>query len=326
MDRFILEGGVIDRRAFLRTQAALALGLAAGAVAPFGTGSARAAGGGTASAGTGCDVAVVRGDPARATRRAVDMLGSMKAFVRPGSRVVIKPNMSFEADVESAANTHPQVVAELLRLCLEAGAGRVSVLDHAFRSGTASLERSGILHACEGVLEGVCHNLTQSRAYVESELTGAVEMRRNAVMREVLEADVLVACPVAKTNGSTGVSLALKGQMGLVLDRSSMHGRYDLDAAIVDLASFVRPHLTVVDATRVLSSNGPYGPGRVLVPGEVIASRDPVAADAVTVASYEWYGRRIQPRQVAHIALAAERGLGRMDVENLRVVRVTVDA
>lgn len=120
------------------------------------------------------------------------------------------------------------------------------------------------------------------------------------------------------------MGLSLKGQMGLVLERGSMHSRYDLDTAIVDLCSRIKPDLAVVDATRVLSTNGPYGPGKVLHPNEVIASPDPVAADALTVASYEWYGRRIAPRKVGHIALAHARGLGRMDVENLNVQRIVV--
>lgn len=103
-----------------------------------------------------------------------------------------------------------------------------------------------------------------------------------------------------------------------------MHSRYSLDTSIVDLNTKVKPHLVVIDATRVLTTGGPGGPGTVITPGEVIASADPVAADATAVASYEWYGRKMQPRQVGHIRLAHERGLGRMDIENLNTRRLTV--
>lgn len=301
----------MNRRSFLKAQAALLGSTALFGVPPL-----------PLAAEVRPDIAVVKGSPAAATRAAVELLGGMQAFVKPGQKVVIKPNMSFVADVDSAANTHPEVVRALLAMCLEAGAGSVRVLDHAFRSGTASLEASGILAACSGIREGLCHNLTQERHYREVTLDKARDMRSNAVMRDVLEADVLIAAPVAKTNSSTGVSLSLKGQMGLVMDRNSMHWRYDLDTAIVDLAWQLKPDLAVIDATRVLSSNGPYGPGKVLRPGEVIASADPVAADAMTVASYEWYGRRIAPRQVGHIAMAHARGLGRMDIEQLAVRRL----
>ncbi|MDR2050893.1 MAG: DUF362 domain-containing protein [Deltaproteobacteria bacterium] len=271
------------------------------------------------------DVAVVKGGgPGRAARAAVELMGGMGRFVKPGQSVVIKPNMSFARPPENAVNTHPEVVREVLVMCKEAGAGRIRVLDHSLQNPQLSLERSGILAACDSVEPGLCHHLMNAGQYREAELSQAVEMRGNAIMRDVLEADVLIAVPIAKSHGSAGVSLALKGQMGLILDRHSMHSRYSLDTAIVDLNTRLKPSLTVIDATRVLSSNGPGGPGVVLTPGEVICSADPVAADATAVDSYEWYGRKIAPRQVGYIRQAHERGLGRMDIENLDVRRITL--
>jgi uncharacterized protein (DUF362 family) len=111
--------------------------------------------------------------------------------------------------------------------------------------------------------------------------------------------------------------------MGLVYNRRTMHF-LDLHETIVDLASLLRPQLVVIDATRVLSTGGPGGPGKVLTPRTVIASRDMVAADAYAISAFEWYGKRYQPRQVAHVRKAHERGLGRMDVENLRIRTVQV--
>ena len=142
-------------------------------------------------------------------------------------------------------------------------------------------------------------------------------MKETDVMQDVLEADVLIAAPVAKSHGSAGVSLSMKGMMGLVYNRWVMHVRYDLHESIVDLASLLKPQLTVIDATRVLSTDGPSGPGKVLRPNTVIASHDMVAADAQAIQMFEWYGRRFAPRQVKHVRIAHERGLGRMDVENL---------
>ena len=183
---------------------------------------------------------------------------------------------------------------------------------------------SGIRDACDSIEKGICHHLMDSSLYAEASLPNAVEMRTNLFMHDVLEADVLIAVPVAKSHGSAGVSLSMKGQMGLVLDRKPMHSRYSLDVSIVDLAQRVKPSLVVIDATRVLTTGGPGGPGKVITPGEIIASADQVAADATAVASYEWYGRMMQPRQVSYIRLAHERGLGRMDIENLRTQRTCV--
>ena len=92
----------------------------------------------------------------------------------------------------------------------------------------------------------------------------------------------------------------------------------------MDLCTLLRPALVVVDATRVLSTNGPAGPGLVLRPDTVIASRDMVAADAYTVQSFAWYGQKIGPEKVRHIRIAHERGLGRMDVANLKARKVVL--
>ncbi len=278
----------------------------------------------TALASAEPHVSIVKGSPAAATRAAVEALGGMKKFVQKGQHVVIKPNMSFSQGVDSATTTHPEVVREVLVMCKEAEAASVRVLDHALHNPMRSLQNSGILAACEGVEEGICHQLQDASLYSTENIRQAKEMHENAFMRDVLQADVIIAVPVAKSHGSAGVSLSLKGQMGLIFDRYIMHSRYNLAASIVDLNLRVKPHLAVIDATRVLTTNGPSGPGKVIKPSEVIASADPVAADATAIARYVWYGQKIKPRQVGHVRLAHERGLGRMDIENLRSLELAL--
>ena len=307
------------RRDFLKWQLAGAACLAAGVNAAQFSDAAPAE-----APGAHPDVAVAKGDPAKAARAAVDMLGGMGRFVKAGDKVVIKPNMSFARAVELGSNTHPLIVREVLIMCKEAGAAKVRVLDHSLQDPEQALILSGIRDACDSIEPGICRHLMDNGFYQEAALPGAAEMRVNAFMKDVLEADALIAVPVAKSHGSAGVSLSMKGQMGLIWDRKIMHGRYSLDVSLVDLAQRILPKLAVIDATRVLTTGGPGGPGKIITPGEVIASADPVAADATAVASYEWYGRRMQPRQVSHIRLAHERGLGRMDIENLRTRRITV--
>jgi uncharacterized protein (DUF362 family) len=265
---------------------------------------------------------VVTGQRNAATRAAVDLLGGMGRFVKPGQRVVVKPNMSFAHGAEEAANTHPEVVREVVAMCRQAGAARVRVLDHPLRQAELCIE--GVRQACGIFEEDMVHGLSQPRFFKPAPIPAGVQMKETQVMQEVLAADVLIAVPVAKSHGSTGVSLTMKGMMGLVWDRGSMHGRYDLHTAIVDLASLLRPALVIIDGSRVLSTNGPSGPGTVLTPNTIIASTDMVSADAQAVREFEWYGRRLEPRQVDHIRLAHERGLGRMDLERLAVRRERV--
>ena len=270
------------------------------------------------------DLGVVQGDPGPAARAAVELLGGMKRFVKPGQRVVIKPNMSFARPVSAGTNTHPEVVRELAAMCKEAGASKVLILDNPLAPAEACLEASKIKEACQTIEEDMVHQVEKERHFQKTKLPKGQSLPETDVMKEVLRADVLIAAPAAKHHSSTGVSLSMKGLMGLVLDRRAFHWRYDLDQAIVDLAAFLRPHLVVIDASRVLSSGGPNGPGKVLGARTILASTDMVAADAATVARFEWQGQRHQPRQVRHIRLAAEQGLGRMDVENLNVKTLTL--
>ena len=268
------------------------------------------------------DIAVAQGTPAAAARAAVEMMGGMGRFVKKGQKVVIKPNMSFPVPPERASNTHPEVVSTLAAMCKEAGAAQVLILDNPLAPAERCLENSGIRETCRPVDDSMVHMVEDDALFQEIKIPQGVSLTKTDVMKDVLKADVLIAAPQAKSHSGAGVSLSMKGMMGLVYNRGVMH-RLDLHETIVDLSTVLKPDLVVVDATRVLSTGGPGGPGKVLRPNQVIASTDMVAADAYTVSSFEWYGRRFQPRQVRHILLAHQRGLGRMDVDKM-VVKTAV--
>ncbi len=301
----------LTRRDFLKQSALAAGALAAAQAAPL-----------SALAATP-DIALAKGDPAAATRKAVEALGGMSAFVKPGQKVVIKPNMSFAAGPEAAANTHPAVIAEIMRMCKEAGASRVLVLDNCLAEPAGCLKLSGIVDACSAIDKDCVHALKDERFFRKADIAGAKVLPTTMVMQDVLEADVLIPAPKAKSHGATGVTLSLKGMMGLIYERESFH-RIGLDQAIVDLASLLKPKvkLVVIDATSVMTSGGPYGPGPVVQLDTVLAARDMVAADAQAVMLSPWYGQKVAPSQVRHIRYAAERGLGRMDVDKMNVVTV----
>jgi uncharacterized protein (DUF362 family) len=268
------------------------------------------------------DIVIAQGGPGPATRAAVGLLGGMGSFVKAGDKVVIKPNMSFARGPESATNTDPEVIRELVVMCKEAGAGKIRVVDHPLRPNELCVE--GISDACRVFGDDIVQALEDSDFYRETKLPDAVKLKKTDIMKDVLDADVLIAAPVAKSHSSTGVSLSMKGMMGLILNRTVMHWRYNLSTAIVDLGTYLKPQLVVIDGTRVLSTNGPGGPGKVLKMDTIIASKDMVAADAMAIQMFEWYGKKMQPRQVKHIRIAHERGLGRMDISNLITKKVQV--
>ncbi|RJR31069.1 MAG: DUF362 domain-containing protein [Desulfobacteraceae bacterium] len=268
------------------------------------------------------NIVVANGPPGPAVKAAVDGLGGMGRFVRSGQRVVIKPNMSFPNPPEWGSTTHPDVVRELVSLCFNAGAASVLVLDHPLRSELC-LERSGVKAACGSLPNTRVEGLTRPEMYREVQVPKGKLLKSTMVMKGVLDADVLIAAPVAKSHSASGVSLALKGMMGLVYDRKPFHMDFDLNTAVVDLCTVLVPKLTIVDASRILSDGGPSGPGKVIQLNKIVASTDMVAADAMALELGTWYGRKFKPSQVKHIKEAHERGLGNMDTASQVVKEIS---
>ena len=304
------------RREFLKTGLAASAALVTGGPGLF-------LGPDVAHAQSGPDLSIARGKrPSEITRAAVDALGGIGKFVKPGAKVVIKPNMSFARRPDEGCNTHPEVVAETAKMCVEAGASKVMVLDNVLHHADDCIKLSGIAAACQNIPKTTVHTVNTHRLFTQADVPDGSRIKRMEVMKDVLSADVLIAVPTGKSHSQAGVSLSMKGMMGLIWDRGTFHR--SLDVSIVDMVTLLKPHLIVVDGTRILSDGGPSGPGKVIPMNLVIASADMVAADAQMVQLGKWYGRKFKPDQVRHIRLAAQRGLGRIDLSNLSIKEVKV--
>jgi len=304
------ERRAASRREFLiATTAGLALGLTAAPDLGFAAGPP--------------DLAVVSGDPAAATRKALEALGGMSRFVQKGQRVVLKPNMSFASGPDRASNTSPAVVVAVATACMEAGAERVVVADYPLQTAEQCLQRSGIREACRSIRGVHVAAFTERKFFREVKVPQGKVLDRVEILNEVLDSQVLISIPQAKSHSTTGISMGIKGLMGLIWDRWSFHGKYNINQALADLATVLRPQLTVLDATRALTTGGPGGPGDVTKPRLVIAGTDPVAVDAYGVTVAPWYGQQFKGRQVEHLMAASQRGVGRIDVEQLTVLKAT---
>lgn len=267
------------------------------------------------------DLVVVSGDPAAATRKAVEALGGMSRFVQKGQRVVLKPNMSFASGPERASNTHPAVVYAVAEMCLAAGAEQVMIVDNPLQTAELCLRRAGVADACKGLKNTYVQMFTDRKFYREIKVPQGKVLDRIEVIKEVLDSPVLICLPQAKSHSNTGISMGIKGLMGLIWDRWSFHSRYNINEALADLATVLRPKLTILDATRALTTGGPGGPGEVVKPNLVVAGVDPVAVDAFGVGVAPWYGQQFKGRQVEHLVAASQRGLGKIDVDGLNILR-----
>jgi uncharacterized protein (DUF362 family) len=265
------------------------------------------------------DLAVISGSASPATRRAIDLLGGIKRFVRPGDKVALKPNISFPNPPHLASTTHPQVVATVAKECLAAGARKILVLDYPLRNPELCLKRSKVQEACQKIEKTYVLGLTERKFFQRSQVYRGKVLKEVEIMREVLSSDVLINLPVAKSHSATTVSLGMKNLMGLIWDRRSFHAKMDINQAIADLNTVIRPKLTIIDATRALVSGGPSGPGKVLKLNMVVAGTDPVAVDAYGVTLCPWYGRKFTGREIKHILAAHERRLGKIDLDKLNI-------
>ncbi|MDQ7779095.1 MAG: DUF362 domain-containing protein [Planctomycetota bacterium] len=267
-------------------------------------------------------IAVASGtEPRKLVAAAIKALGGMEKFVGKGQRVFLKPNMSFDRAPEQAANTNPEVVASLVELCLQAGAAEVVVADRTLNDPRRCYKRSGIQEAASKAgAKVVMLERDDDSVYAETEIPDGRSLKKWPLLKMALDADVIINVPIAKHHSLARLSLGMKNLMGLMGgERASIHGR--IHRALPDLASRIRPKLTVVDAFRILVNNGPSG-GRVSdvrATNLLLASADMVLADAYA-ASLPEFG--VKPADIGYIKTAAEIGLGTMDIAAAEVIKV----
>lgn len=286
---------------------------------------AAAAKAGTALGAGGPDLADVSGKDAKAmTRAAIDALGGMKAFVKPGDYVVLKANAGFANPAAWGTTTDPDVVATIAQLCLDAKAKQVLLLE--FPQGKVPekcLERCG-LTAALAAIPAVKVKLLGPTDFVSVTVPGALELKTVELAKALQSADVFINIPVAKNHTDAVVSFGLKNHMGLIKDRRAFHQQYDLQQAVADLGRVIKPNLTVLDATRALLTNGPTGPGDLATPNRIIAGRNVVNVDAYGLGVAPFGNKQLTVADVRHIALAEKAGLGSADVKSLTVKKLSV--
>ncbi len=260
------------------------------------------------------ELVVTRGEsPAGLVRAAIDSLGGAGRFVARGDVVVVKPNIGWDRAPEFAATTNPDVVAEVVRVCREAGAGRVIVTDVSCNDARASFERSGIAAAAKAA--GATVVLPEPQRFVATDLRGEV-LTEWPVLEPFLVADKVINVAIAKHHSLTGVTLGMKNWYGIIGgQRNRLHQR--INESLVDLTAFVVPALTIIDGYRVLMRNGPTGgsPADVETRKTLLASTDPLAADAYAATRFF----EIDPRQLQFLRLGEARGLGKTLLDPARV-------
>jgi uncharacterized protein (DUF362 family) len=253
------------------------------------------------------------GEPRALVQRALADLGGIGRFVGHQDVVVLKPNIAWDRTPEQAANTNPEVVAEVVRQCWQAGAKRVIVTDVSCNEPRRCFQRSGIQAAAHA--EGAEVLLPDPEMYREVDLGGVV-LKSWPVFTPFLEADKIINLPIAKHHGLVGVTLGMKNWYGILGgERNRLHQQ--IHQSLCDLANFMLPTLTMMDCYRILLRNGPTGGNLedVATKKTMVAGTDPVALDAYVAKAY-W---NLDAEHLPYLHMAAARGLGTVDFETLAV-------
>ncbi len=301
----------VNRRVFVQRTALLGVGLKVGLLSPE---PARA------STPKKMSIARYKSSPAerdgvaeeaqRLTRRVIRDLGGMSRFVSKGNVVWVKPNIAWDRKPEQAANTNPDVVATIVKMCYEAGAKEVIVGDNPCNAQERSYPNSGIRPAAEKA--GARVTYLDKRKFKKMTLKGKA-LKEWEMYTAMIEADTFINVPIAKHHSLAGATLGMKNLMGVCGgQRSRFH--QDLSNVLTDLAVFVKPKLVVLDAIRVLPIHGPRGGNMEDVKRKdtLVAGVDQVAIDTLGATLLG-----MDPKKIGHIVEAQARGLGTMDYKSL---------
>jgi uncharacterized protein (DUF362 family) len=267
-------------------------------------------------------VAVMGGEPAAMLTRALKELGGIGHFVKKGQKVVIKPNIGWDRTPQLAANTNPDLIGALVKLCKSAGASEILVFDHTCHDWKKCYSNSGI-EAAVNAAGGKMVPGNDESFYREVEVVHGVNMKSNKIHQAIIDCDVWFNVPILKHHGGAKNSISMKNLMGIVWDRKFFH-KNDLHQCIADIATFhKKPALNIVDAYRIMKSNGPQGKSEadVVLLKSLLVSPDFVAVDTAALKMFS----QVQPtdiNDVRFIGLAEKSKVGTQNLEKLNVKRI----
>jgi uncharacterized protein (DUF362 family)/Pyruvate/2-oxoacid:ferredoxin oxidoreductase delta subunit len=245
----------------------------------------------------------------RAVSKGIKLLGGMEKFIKPGMRVVLKCNLLMRKRPEEAATTHPEIVAAIARLVKEAGATPII----ADSPGGLFTERAlrGVYRAC-GMEEIAQRDDIELNYNVEEVQVSHPEgkiIKSLTVAKFIQDADAIIDIAKLKSHGMTMYTGAVKNLFGVIpgTTKAEYHLRMkrleDFSNMLVDICTYVKPVLSIMDAVVGMEGHGPSaGDPRQI--GAILASESPFALD---VAAVSMIG--VAPEKVCTIQRAQERGL-----------------
>ena len=262
-------------------------------------------------------VVVVHGkDLAKMLEAGIAKLGGWEAFIKPGMKVALKPNVAWSSAPEQGANTHPDLVKACVLAAQAKGAAQITIPENTCHPEKQTFKLSGVEEALKGTQARLYRPAKED--YRKVDIPKGKIVKSANVPKDILGCDCLINMPVAKSHSATILTLSMKNWMGSVSneDRRSWH-RDGLPQCIADFSTFIKPKLVIIDASRILLTKGPQGPGDLDHPHEIILSTDPGAADAYAATLF-----KKEPFDIGYIKIAHEMGIGCGDLKKVTIERV----
>ncbi|MDR3227987.1 MAG: DUF362 domain-containing protein [Puniceicoccales bacterium] len=273
-------------------------------------------------------VYVRNGSRAAMLDKALDALGGIGRFVKKGQSVVIKPNIAWDRAPQYSANTHPELVARLVELCLKAGAKVVNVFDHTCDTPWETCYINSGVRAAVEKAGGKMINGNDETMYRLVKIPAGQDLKETKVHELILDSDVFLNVPVLKNHGGATMTAAMKNMMGAMWDRRFWH-RNNLHQCIADYISLpkLRPALNIVDAYAPMRRKGPKGVGSVedtFVAKTLLASTDIVAIDAACTKVL--FGAKTAEDHIPHVKIASDAGYGTCKLGTVKVETIRITA
>lgn len=267
-------------------------------------------------------VAVMDGEPEEMFRSAIKELGGMGRYIKKGQKVVVKPNIGWDKSPELAGNTNPKLVKEIIKQCFDVGASEVVVFDHTCDDWRKCYTNSGIEEAAKSAGAKVMPAHEESY-YRSVTLPNGISLKQTKIHQAILDCDVWINVPILKNHGGAKMTIAMKNYMGIVWDRGFFH-QNNLQQCIADVCTYSKkPILNIVDAYRVMKSNGPRGKSDsdVVNPKGLFISSNIVAVDTAATLFFN----QITPMpltDVGHIAAGEKHKLGTTNLSSVNIKRI----
>jgi uncharacterized protein (DUF362 family)/Pyruvate/2-oxoacid:ferredoxin oxidoreductase delta subunit len=246
--------------------------------------------------------------------QALGLLGGISVFIRPQSKVLVKPNLLMACPPQAGITTHPEVLRAVIRALKKIGC-KIFV-------GDAPSVWGGQIENVEQVYEE-----TGTRAVCAQEGVELVKFEKKIWLGEfalahwLKECDYLVNVPKFKTHEYTLLTAAVKNLFGLVCGthKTDLHFKYfkaeQFSKMLVDICQQAKPALTVVDAVVSMEADGPATSGKLRNTGLILAGADCIAIDTLLAAIMG-----LKPQDVLTNREGALRGLGCAEIEKIEIL------